>query len=81
MLGRILESSKLSLAQMNKHIEALMDEVLAMIGAEPVFGSKSDFQFMLKLKMPGQTDFFHREVTEYTVGAGRTDNGGVDLVF
>lgn len=77
----ILEGSKLSLAQMNKHIEARMDEVLAMIGAAPVFGSKSEFQFMLKLKMPGQTDFFHREVTEYTVGASVTDNGEVDLAF
>lgn len=77
----ILEGSKLSLVQMNKHIEARMDEVLAMIGAAPVFGAKSEFQFMLKLKMAGQTDFFHREVTEYTVGASATDDGEVDLAF
>jgi len=77
----ILVGSKLPVAQMNKHIEAQMDTVLGMINEPPLFGSKTEFQFMLKLTMPGMTDFFHREVTEYTNGASSTDDGQVNLVF
>lgn len=77
----ILAGSKLSAAAMNKHIEARMDEVLSLIDNAPVFGSKSEFTFMLKLQMTNQTDFFHREVTEYTIGTSTPDDGGIDLSF
>jgi ribonucleoside-diphosphate reductase subunit M2 len=74
----VLVGGKLSLQSMLKHIEYQADRVLALVNEPPIYGVGTDFTFMLQLDLPSQTDFFHHEVTSYTIGAGDADDGSIN---
>ncbi len=70
------EDSRLNPERMCRYVEKVADDVLRMIGEAPYYGSKCEFDFMLKAEMKNQTDFFHRQPTEYTMSL--VDSGAID---
>jgi ribonucleoside-diphosphate reductase beta chain len=65
----------LSKRDMVEYLRYVADGHCQRLGMEPMFNAKCPFEFMLAQDVQSLTNFFERNVTEYTVGIG----GNVDL--
>jgi ribonucleoside-diphosphate reductase subunit M2 len=72
------EDSRLSADSMCRYIEKKADDMLLLCGEEKIYGSRCEFDFMIMAEMKNQTDFFHRQPSEYTMTNG-PDSGGVNI--
>jgi ribonucleoside-diphosphate reductase beta chain len=51
---------------MSKYIEFVADRLLAMLGYEPIWNSQNPYDFMNNISINGKTNFFEKDVTEYS---------------
>lgn len=58
--------SEMNAASMGQYIEYVADNLLALIGHDPLFGVKNPFLFMKQLNMENRTNFFERRPSEYS---------------
>lgn len=66
----ITEALPNNLAEMNSslmitYIECSADNLITLLGLEPIYKSRNPFHFMEKFNLPNRTNFFERRVTEY----------------
>ena len=82
------EALPVDLVRMNKnlmktYVESVADNLLAMIGVEPIYGSKNPFSFMDKLSLVSKANFFEKDNTSYAQNTGNNkqqfDATGLDL--
>ncbi|WP_422771295.1 ribonucleotide-diphosphate reductase subunit beta [Plantactinospora sp. WMMC1484] len=60
--------SGMSLADMREYLQYVADRRLAMLGIEPVYGSRNPFAFMELQDVQELSNFFERRVSAYQVG-------------
>ncbi|NJC66212.1 ribonucleotide-diphosphate reductase subunit beta [Planosporangium flavigriseum] len=60
--------SGLSLADMREYLQHVADRRLAMLGIEPLYGSRNPFAFMELQDVQELSNFFERRVSAYQVG-------------
>ncbi|MFY1638144.1 ribonucleotide-diphosphate reductase subunit beta [Solwaraspora sp. WMMB335] len=60
--------SGMSLADMREYLQHVADRRLAVLGIEPVYGSKNPFAFMELQDVQELSNFFERRVSAYQVG-------------
>ncbi|WP_422771472.1 ribonucleotide-diphosphate reductase subunit beta [Plantactinospora sp. WMMC1484] len=60
--------SGMSLAEMREYLQYVADRRLAMLGIEPVYGSRNPFAFMELQDVQELSNFFERRVSAYQVG-------------
>jgi len=51
---------------MSKYIEFVADRLLAMLGYEAIWNSQNPYDFMNNISINGKTNFFEKDVTEYS---------------
>jgi ribonucleoside-diphosphate reductase beta chain len=64
--------SGMSLADMRSYLEHVADRRLAVLGIEPMYGSKNPFAFMELQDVQELSNFFERRVSAYQVGVTGT---------
>ncbi|WP_433380302.1 ribonucleotide-diphosphate reductase subunit beta [Actinoplanes sp. CA-142083] len=64
--------SGMSLADMRSYLEHVADRRLAVLGIEPLYGSKNPFVFMELQDVQELSNFFERRVSAYQVGVTGT---------
>lgn len=63
-------NAEVTAESMNKYIEMVADNLLALIGVPALYKSKHQFGFMSMIDFPTSTNFFERVTTEYVDGVG-----------
>ncbi|MEU0557670.1 ribonucleotide-diphosphate reductase subunit beta [Dactylosporangium sp. NPDC006015] len=64
--------SGLSLADMREYLQHVADRRLALLGVEPLYGSRNPFAFMELQDVQELSNFFERRVSAYQVGVTGT---------
>lgn len=77
--GLHVDQPNMNQGLLRSYVEQTIDERLALVGEDPLYGTKHTFSFMTTLSLPKKTSFFERRVTDYRKADSASSHSMLEL--